>query len=96
MVWDEIKMQREETIESFVSDYNGEIMELADGVSEIKDNLIKTVQIETPAQSAPIVCVMDSGIQEEHKYLAPAISSDESISLLPNNKGLVSKRNPIN
>lgn len=27
------------------------------------------------------------GIQEEHKYLAPAISSDESISLLPNNTG---------
>lgn len=53
MVWDEIKMQREETIESFLSDYNGEIMELSDGVSEIKDNLIKTVQIETPAQSAP-------------------------------------------
>ena len=132
MVWDEIKMQREETIESFVSDYNGEIMELADGVSEIadlpdsfstrlrisgkclldlvlnfayifevseaeiiamgdapenKDNLIETVQIEAPAQSVPIVCVMDSGIQEEHKYLAPAISSDESISLLPNNTG---------
>ena len=37
MVWDEIKMQREETIESFVSDYNGEIMELADGTSEIAD-----------------------------------------------------------
>ena len=132
MVWDKIKMQREEIIESFVSDYNGEIMELADGISEIadlpdsfsarlrisgkclldlvlnfayifevseaetiamgdapenKDNLIETVQIEAPTQSAPIVCVMDSGIQEEHKYLAPAISSDESISLLPNNTG---------
>ena len=133
MVWDEIKMQREETIESFVSDYNGEIMELADGISEIadlpdsfsarlrisgkclldlvlnfayifevseaetiamgdapenNDNLIETVQIEAPTQSAPIVCVMDSGIQEEHKYLAPAISSGESISLLPNNTGI--------
>lgn len=132
MVWDEIKMQREETIESFVSDYNGEIMELADGTSEIadlpdsfsarlrisgkclfdlvlnfayifevseaetiamgeapqnRDNLIETVQIKAPTQSAPIICVMDSGIQEEHKYLAPAISSDESISLLPNNTG---------
>ena len=37
MVWDKIKMQREETIESFVSDYNGEIVELADGISEIVD-----------------------------------------------------------
>lgn len=133
MAWDKIKMQREETIESFVSDYNGEIMELADGISEIvdlpdsfsarlrisgkclldlvlnfayifevseaetiamgdapekNDNLIETVQIEAPTQSAPIVCVMDSGIQEEHKYLAPAISSGESISLLPNNTGI--------
>ena len=132
MVWDEIKMQREETIESFVSDYNCEIVELADGISEIvdlpdsfsarlrisgkcllvlvlnfayifevseaetiamgdapenNDNLIETVQIKAPTQSAPIICVMDSGIQEEHKYLAPAISSDESISLLPNNTG---------
>lgn len=46
------------------------------------------MQIEAPTQSAPIVCVMDSGIQEEHKYLAPAIISDESISLLPNNTGI--------
>lgn len=28
---------------------------------------------------------MDSGIQEEHRYLAPAIISDESVSLLANN-----------
>lgn len=133
MVWDEIKMQREETIKNFVSDYDGEIMELADGISEIAnlpdsfsarlrisgkclfdlvlnfayifevseaetiamrgapandDSLTENVQIEAPTQSAPIVCVMDSGIQEEHKYLAPAIISDESFSLLPNNAGI--------
>lgn len=130
MAWDEIKMKREETIERFVSDYNGEIMQLADGISEMtdlpdsfsarlkisgkclldlvlnfayifevseaetiimgeapenNDSLTENVQIEAPIQSAPIVCVMDSGIQEEHKYLAPAIISDESVSLLPNN-----------
>lgn len=130
MAWDEIKMKREETIESFVSDYDGEIMQLADGISETtdlpdsfsarlkisgkclldlvlnfayifevseaetivmgeapenNDSLTENVQIEAPIQSAPIVCVMDSGIQEEHKYLAPAIISDESVSLLPNN-----------
>ena len=130
MAWDEIKMKREETIESFVSDYDGEIMQLADGISEMtdlpdsfsarlkisgkclldlvlnfayifevseaetivmgeapenNDSLTENVQIEAPIQSAPIVCVMDSGIQEEHKYLAPAIISDESVSLLPNN-----------
>lgn len=110
MAWDEIKMKREETIERFVSDYNGEIMQLADGISEMtdlpdsfsarlkisgkclldlvlnfayifevseaetiimgeapenNDSLTENVQIEAPIQSAPIVCVMDSGIQEE-------------------------------
>ncbi|EFE91630.1 hypothetical protein GCWU000341_01799 [Oribacterium sp. oral taxon 078 str. F0262] len=130
MTWDEIKMKREETIESFASDYDGEIMQLADGISEMtdlpdsfsarlkisgkclhdlvlnfayifevseaetivmgeapenNDSLTENVQIESPIQSAPIVCVMDSGIQEEHKYLASAINSDESVSLLPNN-----------
>lgn len=124
MTWDEIKMKREETIESFVSDYDGEIMQLADGISEMtdlpdsfsarlkisgkclldlvlnfayifeaseaetivmgeapenNDSLTENVQIEAPIQSASIVCVMDSGIQEKHKYLAPAIISDESV-----------------
>lgn len=113
MTWDEIKMKREETIESFVSDYDGEIMQLADGISEMtdlpdsfsarlkisgkclldlvlnfayifeaseaetivmgeapenNDSLTENVQIEAPIQSASIVCVMDSGIQEKHKY----------------------------
>lgn len=130
MAWDEIQRQREETIERFVSDYDGEIMELVDGIPktadlpdsfsarlrisgkclldlllnfayifevseaetiamgtspERNDNITENVQIEAPPPSAPIVCVMDSGIQEGHKYLAPAISSNESISLLPNN-----------
>jgi len=128
MVWDEIKMKREETIENFVSDYGGEIMQLADGTSEMTDlpdsfsarlkvtgkclfDLVlnfayifevseaetiametspenyaaptEDLQIEAPIQSAPIVCIIDSGIQEEHMYLAPAIISGESISLLP-------------
>lgn len=133
MAWDEIKIKREETIESFVADYNGEIMQLSDGISEMadlpdsfsarlkisgkclfdlvlnfayifevteaetitmgnavenNDSLSENVQIEAPVQSAPIVCVMDSGIQENHKYLAPAIVSDESISLLSDNSSI--------
>ena len=52
---------------------------------ENNDSLTENVQIEAPIQSAPIVCVMDSGIQEKHRYLAPAIISDESVSLLANN-----------
>lgn len=130
ITWDEIKMKREETIENFVSDYNGRIMQMADGVSELTDlpdsfsarleisgkclldlvlnfayifevseadtidmgktsencdDFNENVQLEAPSQSDPVVCVLDSGIQEEHRYLAPAIINDESVSLLPNN-----------
>ena len=123
-------MKREETIENFVSEYSGEIMQLADGISEMadlpdsfsarlkisgkclfdlvlnfayifevseaetvamgtspenSDSLVEDIQIKAPMQSAPIVCIMDSGIQEEHKYLASSIIDGESMSLLPNN-----------
>lgn len=133
MIWDEIKMQREETIENFVSDYDGEIMEFADGISEMADlpdsfsarlkisgkclldlvlnfayifevseaekismgdapennnSIIENVKIESPGKTDPIVCVIDSGVQEGHKYLAPAIIKDESVSLLPNNSSI--------
>lgn len=130
MAWDDLKMQREETIERFVSDYDGQIMQFAEGVSEMTDlpdsfsarlqisgkclldlvlnfsyifevseaetidmgsapenhnDFTETVQIEAPTQFDPIVCVLDSGIQEEHRYLAPAIIGGESTSLLPEN-----------
>ena len=35
--WDEIKMQREDTLETFVSAYCGEIMEMTDGEMEISN-----------------------------------------------------------
>lgn len=130
IAWDEIKMEREETIQKFVSDYAGEILQFADGslgISDLPDSfsvrikisgkglidlvlnyayifevsecdiinmgdtsanndaLIENVHIESPDQFAPIVCIMDSGIQEEHKYLSPAICDQESISLISNN-----------
>lgn len=133
MAWDELKMQREETIETFVSDYSGEIMQLADGsrgMTDLPDSFsarlkisgkclfdlvlnfayifevsegevitmessqsnvsdcIENVHIEPPMQSSPLICVIDSGIQEEHKYLAPAIIDTESISLLPDNESV--------
>jgi len=39
--------------------------------------------INPPAQDAPTVCVIDSGIQEEHILLEPAIDKDTSRSFLP-------------
>ncbi len=130
MAWDEIKLKREKTIENFVSNYDGEIMQLADGTSEVavlpdsfsarlrisgnclvdlvlnfayifevseaepiamgnspenNNYLAEDIHIEAPDPSAPIICVMDSGIQEEHKYLKSAIVTNDSVSLLPNN-----------
>lgn len=42
------------------------------------------LEIENPLQGSPVVCVIDSGIQENHKYLEPAVLSADSISFLPN------------
>ena len=38
-----------------------------------------------PPSFSPIVCVIDSGIQEGHKYLSDAIIKEDSLSLLPRN-----------
>lgn len=128
MAWDELKIHRENTIENFVTDYNGEIVEFVDGslsfaslpdsfsarlringkclrdlvlnfayifeVSESEEIIMEHIQphmqtvendvtVLVPAVSAPIVCVLDSGIQEEHKYIAPAILSQDSKNLVP-------------
>jgi hypothetical protein len=53
------------------------------GSSVVNNNAItENVHIEAPDNSSPIVCIIDSGIQEEHKYLSAAIMDSESISLL--------------
>lgn len=39
--------------------------------------------IEEPTPESPIVCVIDSGIQENHKYLEKAINSADSKCLIP-------------
>ncbi|MEK7088738.1 MAG: S8 family peptidase [Patescibacteria group bacterium] len=36
-----------------------------------------------PDKNSPKVCVIDSGIQEEHRLLAPAIDNSNSISFIP-------------
>jgi len=39
--------------------------------------------VRPPADHAPTVCVIDSGIQEEHRWLAPAMDSASSRCFLP-------------
>ena len=39
--------------------------------------------VHPPAEGAPTVCVIDSGIEEGHRWLAPAMDSDTSRCFLP-------------
>lgn len=41
------------------------------------------LQFNKPEIGSPIIGVIDSGIQENHKYIAPAIISEDSICLVP-------------
>jgi len=41
------------------------------------------IVIQPPAKTAPTVCVIDSGIEEGHRWLEPAIDSDTSRCFLP-------------
>lgn len=48
-------------------------------ISIVEDEL----QFYEPEKGSPIIGVIDSGIQENHKYIAPAIISKDSIYLVP-------------
>ncbi|MDD4591991.1 MAG: S8 family peptidase [Parabacteroides sp.] len=127
MQWDKLKIQREDTLISFVNEYDGEILVIIDGessIAELPDSFTGRLNIngkclkdlannfgyifeivlpddirilpqdafnaeaesETnilpPTTDGPIICVIDSGIQEGHRYLAPAILANDSICLL--------------
>lgn len=41
------------------------------------------ITLSSPSRKAPAVCVIDSGIQEEHRFLEPAIDKDASFCFLP-------------
>jgi hypothetical protein len=47
-------------------------------------NLAAQTQIQSPRADAPTVCVIDSGIQEEHSLLEPGIHKPSSRCFLPN------------
>ena len=49
---------------------------------------VDEIEIVAPDETAPIICVIDSGIQEAHKYVSPAIISGDSISLIPKQPGV--------
>lgn len=45
---------------------------------------IEPLEVLPPTPDSPVVCVIDSGIQEEHRLIAPAINGRESISYVSN------------
>lgn len=46
------------------------------------------LSILQPLEGSPVVCVIDSGIQENHRYIKDAIVSDESRCLIPENTNI--------
>lgn len=52
------------------------------GTSPTSDT--KALEVSAPADHAPIVCVLDSGIQEGHRWISAAIRSDISQCFVPN------------
>lgn len=54
----------------------------AEGLFEIDPEL------EPPAQDDPKICVIDSGIQEQHRLLSPAIDTAKSFSFIPGDVGV--------
>lgn len=50
---------------------------------ENTQDVTDSLTILSPSQDSPLICVIDSGIQENHRYLAPAIIQADSISLIP-------------
>jgi len=47
------------------------------------DFVFQSVEIVTPEENSPVICVIDSGIQEKHKFLEPAILADYSRNYVP-------------
>lgn len=128
--WDELKMEREDSLRNFLHAYQGDILDMPDGnpaICKLPDSFsarlsisgkclldlvmnfpyifevseaakIKmeppvanstddndSINIISPSSSSPIICVIDSGIQEQHRYISPAIVSKDSVSLIPDN-----------
>jgi hypothetical protein len=49
----------------------------------MQEGRVAVPELTPPSDDSPVVCVIDSGIQEDHVYLEPAIVSAESRCFLP-------------
>ena len=123
---DELKLNREQQIEAYITAYKGQILDCYDGskgidfpdsftirvqicgqgfkdivrtfpylfqVEEIEDVLNdgadlgaaqdSVVEVLPPSVEAPSACIIDSGIQEDHKFLGFGIKADHSYNFIP-------------
>lgn len=62
-----------------------------EGTTELERLL--EVEVSAPLEDAPKVCVIDSGIQEQHRLLQPAIDDALSISYVPDDADTFDKVN---
>lgn len=51
--------------------------------NENMQSVTGSLTINAPSPESPVICVIDSGIQENHRYLAPAIVQTDSVCLIP-------------
>jgi hypothetical protein len=49
------------------------------------EDIVIDATVNAPSPDSPKICIIDSGIQEGHRLLSPAIDGDTSRSYLPNN-----------
>lgn len=61
---------------------------LVDSASSDAQELPVDLTISMPSEDSPIVCVIDSGIQENHRYIASAIIQADSVSLIPSQESV--------
>ncbi len=57
---------------------------LAEIANENMQSVTDSLTVTAPSPESPVICVIDSGIQENHRYLAPAIVQTDSVCLIPN------------
>lgn len=124
--WDELRIEREEQFITIVESYEGEVLDLIDGVAiflpdsfsvrvrisgvGLKDLVLNypflfevtepdilmeevsgiyeqvpnpMLEIIAPDDNAPLICVIDSGIQEEHTLLRNALDNATSECFIP-------------
>jgi hypothetical protein len=64
-----------------------EDIELPQRARPAREGPESAVTLRPPDPSAPVVCVIDSGIQEDHRLIAPAIDAGSSHCFLPGHPG---------